>query len=417
MADCGAAAILLREGSDSNTIAENDLSGSSIGVLRITGQSPLTRASVGNLVYRNDASLASGGGLRRGHTWNVTFLENRGDSAAIGFRLDQLNGGLVRGQHGDRLAHRGHRRLEHGGDNTHRGQRAARRAGRHRVDGPGPRRRRRAAATGSTTTCWPGWSRGSCCRASPEAGCGATCSTGVGDGLVVDGAGHGTEVTGNVFLRATAVVHRRAGPGGRRELLGDRRRRRAPPRRCEDASACCRGSRRARRGTSEDLLRQRVQVAQVERLPRARHGPVRPRIGRLAAVRTTSGPAGRSGRDRPPPARARTARTGPPSPRVRDDQVVVALLPPAAGPARPTAPPPPRALPVNSALTMRCTAGVVVDHEHAAESRPRARGCGSAAASLTGASVERQGDPELGATLGRRLVSSARRRAPSPARS
>jgi parallel beta-helix repeat protein len=41
--DCRAAAILLREASDSNTIAENDLSASSTGLL-VTGQSPLTRA-------------------------------------------------------------------------------------------------------------------------------------------------------------------------------------------------------------------------------------------------------------------------------------------------------------------------------------------------------------------------------------
>ena len=47
---------------------------------------------------------------------------------------------------------------------------------------------------------------------------------GVGDGLVVDGTGHGTEVSGNVFLRAERLVHRRARSGGGRELLGHGRR-------------------------------------------------------------------------------------------------------------------------------------------------------------------------------------------------
>mgnify|MGYP006190464023 CR=1 FL=1 len=84
--DCNAAAILLREGSDSNTVAENDLTGSSTG-LRITGQAPLTRPSIGNLVYRNDAS-GSGLAFAAGHTWSVTFLENRGDSAAYGLKDD-----------------------------------------------------------------------------------------------------------------------------------------------------------------------------------------------------------------------------------------------------------------------------------------------------------------------------------------
>nr|MBA3556520.1 right-handed parallel beta-helix repeat-containing protein [Gemmatimonadales bacterium] len=80
--DCGAAAILLREGSDSNTISENDLTASSTG-FRITGEPPLSRPSIGNLVYRNDAS-ASGAAFVASHTWSTTFLENRGDSAAYG---------------------------------------------------------------------------------------------------------------------------------------------------------------------------------------------------------------------------------------------------------------------------------------------------------------------------------------------
>jgi parallel beta-helix repeat protein len=113
--DCGAAAILLREGSDSNTISENDLTVSSTG-LQITGQPPLTRPSIGNMVYRNDAS-AAGTAFAVSHTWSVTILENRADSAAYGFRLDHLNGSAVRGNTviGSRIAGIV---LRHGSDNT-----------------------------------------------------------------------------------------------------------------------------------------------------------------------------------------------------------------------------------------------------------------------------------------------------------
>jgi parallel beta-helix repeat protein len=79
-ADCRAAAILLREGSDSHAISENDLSASSTGLL-LTGQAPLTRASVGNLVYRNDAR-ARRVPVAAAFVWNVTLLENRADGGA-----------------------------------------------------------------------------------------------------------------------------------------------------------------------------------------------------------------------------------------------------------------------------------------------------------------------------------------------
>ena len=48
----------------------------------LTGLAPLVRCSVGNLVYRNDASLAAVAAFAARGTWGVTFLENRADSAA-----------------------------------------------------------------------------------------------------------------------------------------------------------------------------------------------------------------------------------------------------------------------------------------------------------------------------------------------
>ena len=75
---------------------------------------------------------------------------------------------------------------------------------------------------------------------------------GVGDGLVVDGAGHATEVTGNVFLRASGwfIDAPDLAAGGNYWATADAA---AAPPGCRDGSACCRGGRRARRGTSEDL--------------------------------------------------------------------------------------------------------------------------------------------------------------------
>jgi parallel beta-helix repeat protein len=197
--DCGAAAILLREGSDSNTISENDLTVSSTG-LRITGQPPLTQPSIGNMVYRNDAS-AAGTAFAVSHTWSVTILENRADSAAYGFRLDHLNGSAVRGNTviGSRIAGIV---LRHGSDNTleanvllggrtgivvtapARGQPASRG---HRID----------------DNVVGGAEQGIVLQGTSGSRVRGNVLDGVVDGLVIDNAGHGTEVTGNVFLRAS----------------------------------------------------------------------------------------------------------------------------------------------------------------------------------------------------------------------
>jgi len=197
--DCGAAAILLREGSDSNTVAENDLTASS-GGFRIAGQAPLSRPSIGNLVYRNDASR-TGVGFLASHTWSVTFLENRADSAAYGFRLDHLNGSAIRGNTviGSRIAAIA---LEHGSENTmesnvllggrvgimvtapHRGGAPSRG---HRID----------------DNVVSGVEQGILLQGTTGSRLRGNLLDGLVDGLVIDNVGHGTEVSGNVFLRAS----------------------------------------------------------------------------------------------------------------------------------------------------------------------------------------------------------------------
>jgi hypothetical protein len=197
--DCGAAAILLRQGSDSNTVAENDLTASSVG-LRVSGRPPLTRPSIGNLVYRNNAS-GSGIGFVAGHTWSLTFLENRADSAAYGFRLDHLNGSAVRGNTviGSRIAGIA---LEHGSEDAIEGNVLL--GGRvgimvtapHRDGAPSRGHRIDDNVVG-------GVEQGILLQGTTGSRLRGNLLDGLVDGLVIDNVGHATEVTGNVFLRAS----------------------------------------------------------------------------------------------------------------------------------------------------------------------------------------------------------------------
>jgi len=200
IADCGAAAILLREGSDSNTISENDLTASSTG-LRITGQRPLTQPSVGNLVYRNDAS-ANGTAFVASHTWSTTFLENRADSSAYGFRLDHLNGSVVRGNTviGSRIAGIV---LEHGSDNTL--ETNVLLGARVGILVTAPRRGGAPASRGQRIddNVIGGAEQGIVLQGTSGSRVRGNLLDGLVDGLVIDNTGHGTEVTGNVFLRAS----------------------------------------------------------------------------------------------------------------------------------------------------------------------------------------------------------------------
>ena len=199
-ADCGAAAILLRDGSDSNTIADNDLTASSQGVL-LAGERRVTRPSVGNLVYRNDASSALRTAFASTFGWSNTFLENRADSAAVGFRLDHSGGSTIRGNTiiGTRTAGIV---SEHGSDNAILanvliggtiGIRVA------APEQPGDPSRRYRIDDNMLSRL----EQGIVIQRTTRAQLRGNIFDGVGDGLVIDGDGHGSEVTGNIFLRAT----------------------------------------------------------------------------------------------------------------------------------------------------------------------------------------------------------------------
>ncbi len=112
---CDSAALLLREQSDSNVITDNDLTWSGDGFF-LSGHRPLVSPSIGNLVYRNDASHAWHNAFEATFSaWNV-FLENHADSSGYGFWLGYSRGTVVRGNIilGTRTAAIA---IEHGGEN------------------------------------------------------------------------------------------------------------------------------------------------------------------------------------------------------------------------------------------------------------------------------------------------------------
>jgi parallel beta-helix repeat protein len=198
--DCHAAAILLREASDSNQVTENDLSSSSTGLL-ITGARPLTRPSIGNLIYRNNASLAGQAGFIAEFTWNATFLENRADSAGRGFYLNHLTGSTLRANTviGAREAAVA---VEHGSDNTI--------AANLLLDA---KVGITITASSSDSSRSQGFRIDDNVLGGMEEGISLSGTTAsrlrgnvldrMASAVVIDEAGHGTELTGNVFLRAS----------------------------------------------------------------------------------------------------------------------------------------------------------------------------------------------------------------------
>jgi parallel beta-helix repeat protein len=199
-ADCGAAALLLREASDSNTIVDNDLTASSMGFL-LAGARSLVRPSVGNLVYRNDASSALRVAFTAAYGWGNSFLENRADSAGIGFRLDHSGGSTLRANTviGSRTAGIV---SDHGSDNAILANVLIGGAVGIRVaapDEPGdPSRRYRIDDNVLARL-----EQGIILERTTRVQLRGNLFDGVGDGLVLDGTGHAAEVTGNIFLRAT----------------------------------------------------------------------------------------------------------------------------------------------------------------------------------------------------------------------
>jgi parallel beta-helix repeat protein len=198
--DCGAAGVLLRDASDSNTIVDNDFTGSSVG-FRITGERRQVRPSIGNLIFRNDASSSLRVGFAAELGWSNTFSDNRADSSGVGFQLDHSGGTTVRGNTviGARSAAV---ISNHGADitiaaNVLIGSPVGIRIGAPEEGGEASRRYR------IDDNVLARLEQGILVERTTRAQIRGNLFDGVGDGLVLDGTGHATEVTGNVFLRAS----------------------------------------------------------------------------------------------------------------------------------------------------------------------------------------------------------------------
>ncbi len=196
---CDAAAVLVREGSDSNTFADNDLTGSSTGVI-VAGERPLSLPSIGNLFHRNDASLALEAGFVARYTWATTFLENRADSSGSGFRLVRVSGTTLRANTviGSRDAGIA---ASQGADNAVQqnvllGGRVGVEIAANETGGPSGRAYR------IDDNIIGGVGQGIVLRGVARSRIRGNVIDGVDEAVVIDAAGHATEVSGNVFLRA-----------------------------------------------------------------------------------------------------------------------------------------------------------------------------------------------------------------------
>lgn len=196
---CDSAALLLREASDSNLIADNDLSWSGDGVF-LSGQRPIVSPSIGNMIIRNDAAHAWHNAFEATFSaWN-TFLENRADSADYGFWLGYSRGNVVRGNIilGTRSAGIA---IEHGGENE---------LASNTIIGSGtgihlfaPRQADEASTDYHVDNNIIAKVRqGIVLERTTRAKLRGNLFDGVDDALVVDSAGADAEVSGNVFLGA-----------------------------------------------------------------------------------------------------------------------------------------------------------------------------------------------------------------------
>lgn len=93
---CDSAALLLRDKSDSNLVADNDLRWSGDGFF-LSGHRGAVRPSNGNIVVRNDASGAPHNAFEATFSTGNSFIDNRADSSGYGFWLGYSTASLVRG--------------------------------------------------------------------------------------------------------------------------------------------------------------------------------------------------------------------------------------------------------------------------------------------------------------------------------
>jgi parallel beta-helix repeat protein len=202
---CDSAALLLRERSDSNLIADNDLSYSGDGFF-LSGHRPFVAPSIGNVVVRNNATHSYHNAFESTFSgWNV-FLENRADSSAFGFWLGYSTGNTVRGNTliGTRIAGIA---IEHGSDNEIASNVIISGRVGIRLFAPQAQHERSANYRVHDNTLAK-LEQGIVLENTTQSKVRGNLFDGVGEALIVDSAGADTEVSGNVFLRAERLFVR-----------------------------------------------------------------------------------------------------------------------------------------------------------------------------------------------------------------
>jgi parallel beta-helix repeat protein len=202
---CDSAALLLREQSDSNVVADNDLSHSGDGFF-LSGQPPQLQPSVGNIVLRNDATGAYHNAFESTFSWGNSFIENHADSSAFGFWLGYSSANVVRGNTvlGSREAGIA---IEHGSDHALAANVIIGGKIGIRLFAPGPDTPESRGYRIDDNVLARS-DRGLVLEHTTRSKVRGNIFDGVGEGLVVDEAGRGTVVLDNVFLRATRLFVR-----------------------------------------------------------------------------------------------------------------------------------------------------------------------------------------------------------------
>ena len=196
---CDSAGILLREVSDSNLIADNDITWSGDGFF-LSGQQGLVRPSRGNMVLRNDGSSSYHNAFESTFSPGNVFLENRADSSDYGFWLGYSTGNTVQGNTvlGSRSVGIA---IEHGSANRLLSNMVM--GGKTGIllftrDSNGPASRDYVIDDNVIA----GVTRGLVLRKTTHARVRGNTFDNLDEGLVADSAGRDAQVTGNVFLRA-----------------------------------------------------------------------------------------------------------------------------------------------------------------------------------------------------------------------
>ncbi len=202
---CDSAALLLRERSDSNYIADNDLTHSGDGFF-LSGQRGMVQPSIGNVVLRNDASFAYHNAFEATFSpWN-SFLENRADSSGYGFWLGYSTGNTVRGNTIIGTRETGIA-IEHGSDNEITGnviiggETGIHLFAPHEGDDPSRGYRVDDNTLAQVRT-------GLRLEGTAQARLRGNLFDGVTEGLVADAAAADAQVSGNVFLRSSGLFIR-----------------------------------------------------------------------------------------------------------------------------------------------------------------------------------------------------------------